>query len=157
MRRHLLLAIGAMVAGCVQTTSDPSYRPVSLPEPYKDYPAPPAGTAIEAGVPVKLDERQQEAVVSSVLKWMKDPLSASFSEMRAARNKRGWITVCGEVNGRNSAGTFVGMAPFIGVMKGKPAAPDFIVVEIGAFNPERADVETLCRESGVAPASPKGS
>jgi hypothetical protein len=164
MRGHLLLAMCAMLAGCVQTPADPSYKPVSLPEPYRDYPDPPAGTAIEAGVPVKLDERQQEAVVAAVLKWMKDPRTASFSELRAAKNKRGWITVCGGVNGRNSAGDYVGIAPFIGVMKssngvmkGKPAAPEFIVVEIGAFNPERADVETLCRESGIVTAPAAGS
>ncbi len=158
MRGQWLLAVGAMVAGCVQTTAaDLSYRPVSLPEPYRDYPEPPPGTQIEAGVPVKLDERQQEAVVTAVLKWMKEPHSASFGELRAARNKRGWITVCGSVNGRNSAGTYVGLAPFIGVMKSKPAPTEFIVVEIGALNPERADVETLCRESGIASAPPQGS
>lgn len=157
MRGYLLLAISAMVAGCAQTTPDLSYRPVSLPEPYREYPEPPAGTPIEAGVPVKLDERQQEAVVSAVLKWMKDPRTASFGELRAARNKRGWITVCGGVSGRNSAGAYVGMAPFIGVMKTKPASSEFIVVEIGAFNPERADVETLCQESGIGGTSRDGS
>ena len=67
-----------MLAGCVQTPADPSYRPVSLPEPYRNYPDPPPGTAIEAGVPVKLDERQQEAVVSAILKWMKDPRTAEL-------------------------------------------------------------------------------
>lgn len=157
MRGHLLLAVGVMLAGCMQTAADPSYRPVSLPEPYRSHLQPPVGTSIEAGVPLKLDERQQEAVISAVLKWMKDPRTASFSELRAAKNKHGWITVCGAVNGRNSAGTYVGMAPFIGAMRNGPAPSEFIVVEIGAFNPQRVDVETLCRESGVFPVSPKGS
>lgn len=159
MRGHLLLAVGVMLAGCMQTQTavDPSYRPVSLPEPYRSYPQPPVGTPIESGVPVKLDERQQEAVISAVLKWMKDPRTAAFSELRAARNKHSWITVCGAVNGRNSAGTYVGMAPFIGAMRSSPIPSEFIVVEIGAFDPQRTDVETLCRESGVAPASLKGS
>jgi hypothetical protein len=157
MRGHLLLAVGAMLAGCVQTTADPSYRPVSLPEPYRSYPQPPVGTPIEAGVPLKLDERQQEAVISAVLKWMKDPRTASFSELRATRNKHGWITVCGAVNGRNSAGAYVGMAPFIGAMRSTPTPSEFIVVEIGAFEPQRNDVETLCRESGIVLAPPQGS
>ena len=159
MRGHLLLAVGVMLAGCMQTQTavDPSYRPVSLPEPYRSYPQPPVGTSIEAGVPLKLSERQQEAVISAVLKWMKEPRTASFSDLRAAKNRHGWITVCGAVNGRNSAGTYVGMAPFIGAMRSSATSSEFIVVEIGAFNPQRADVETLCRESGIASASPKGS
>ena len=157
MRGHLLLAVGVMLAGCMQTAADLSYRPVSLPEPYRSHSQPHSGTPIEPGVPLKLDERQQEAVVSAVLKWMKDPRTASFSELRAAKNKHGWITVCGAVNGRNSAGTYVGMAPFIGAMESSPIPSEFIVVEIGAFDPQRADVEALCRESGIAPPSPKGS
>jgi hypothetical protein len=140
-----------MVAGCVQTEQplDTSYKPVSLEAPFKDLPEPPPGTTIEAGIPVKLDARQQEAVVAGVLKWMKDPRSAFFGDLRGAKNRHGWITVCGGVNGRNSAGAYVGMAPFVGVLTGKPAAPEFVVVEIGAFGPTRTDVETLCRESGV--------
>jgi hypothetical protein len=159
MRGRLLLAVGVMLAGCMQTQTavDLSYRSVSLPEPYRSLPQPRAGTPIEAGVPVKLDERQQEAVISAVLKWMKDPRTASFSELRAAKNRHGWITVCGAVNGRNSAGTYVGMAPFIGAMRSSPIPSEFVVVEIGAFDPQRSDVETLCRESGVGPASLKGS
>lgn len=157
MRGHLLLAICAMVAACAQKPVDPSYKAVSLPEPYRDYPEPPPGTALEAGVPVKLDVRQQEAVVASVLKWMKDPRTASFGELKAVKNKRGWITVCGGVNGRNSAGVLIGMAPFIGAMPEKTTTPEFIVVEIGAFNPERADVESLCQESGIVPGPPQGT
>jgi hypothetical protein len=49
------------------------------------------------------------------------------------------------------------MAPFIGAMRSSPIPSQFVVVEIGAFNPQRADVETLCRESGVVPVSSKGS
>jgi hypothetical protein len=112
---------------------------------------------IEAGTPVTLDARQQEAVVTGILGWMKDPGSASFSDLRGARNSRGWITVCGSVDGRNTAGVRVGMAPFIGVLSGeskpvnrrKPSDLEFVVVEIGGVGPQRADVETLCHESGL--------
>jgi hypothetical protein len=49
------------------------------------------------------------------------------------------------------------MAPFIGVLSGetkpvdprKPSDLEFVVVEIGAFAPQRTDVETLCNESGI--------
>jgi hypothetical protein len=154
-----MLAACAIVSGCVETDQQPdmSYRPVSLVAPFNELPVPPPGTPIEAGTPVKLDAGQQEAVVTGVLQWMKDPGSASFSDLRGARNSRGWITVCGGVNGRNAAGAYVGMAPFIGVLSGeskspgprKPSGLEFVVVEIGAFGPQRADVETLCRESGI--------
>ncbi len=147
MRSQLLLALCAVMAGCVQT--DPPNAPVRLQPPYSDLPNPPPGTTIEAGVPVKLDGRQQQVVVSAVLRWMKDPSTASFGNMAAAKNRRGWITVCGMVNGRNSAGAYSGMVPFIGVLAGSPANPDFVVVEIGAYGRQRADVEELCEESGV--------
>jgi hypothetical protein len=159
IRGGLVLAFCAIIAGCVQTDQPPdtSYRPVSLIAPFNDLPLPPPGTTIEAGTPVTLDARQQEAVVTGILKWMKDPRSASFSELRGARNSHGWITVCGSVNGRNTAGAYVGMAPFIGVLSGetkpvdprKPSDLEFVVVEIGAFAPQRTDVETLCNESGI--------
>lgn len=147
MRGLLLLALCAAMAGCVQT--DPPNVPVRLEPPYSALPEAPAGTAIEAGVPVKLDARQQELVVTSVLKWMKDPTSSLFGDMRAAKNRRGWITVCGTVNGRNSAGQYSGLIPFIGVMAGA-AASTFVVVQIGSSPPQRVDVEALCRESGAA-------
>lgn len=135
-----------MLGACVPP--DPPNMQVSLPAPYNGRPAP-ANAPIEAGAPVKLDAIQQEAVVSAVVKWMKDPKTVSFSEMAGARNGRGWITVCGGVNGRNSKGSYVGMAPFIGVLMGRSTSPDFVVVQIAAFGKARAEVEALCRESGI--------
>ncbi len=146
MRSQLLLALCAALAGCVQM--DLPNVPVRLQPPYSNLPDPPPGAAIEPGVPFKLDGRQQEVVVSAVLKWMKDPSTASFGNMAAAKNHRGWITVCGTVNGRNSAGVYSGMVPFIGVLD-NPAAADFVVVEIGSYGPQRADVGQLCADSGV--------
>lgn len=148
MRGLVLLALCAAMASCVQT--DPPNVPVRLVPPYNALPDAPRDAAITAGTPVRLDSRQQEVVVTSVLKWMKDPDSASFGgDMVATRNRHGWITVCGMVNGRNSAGRYSGMVPFIGVMAGATAT-DFIVVQIGSAPQQRADVEALCAESGAA-------
>ncbi|MBS0518112.1 MAG: hypothetical protein JSR90_05435 [Proteobacteria bacterium] len=148
MRGQLLLALCAAMASCVQT--DPPNAPVRLMPPYDALPDAPPGTAIATGVPVRLDARQQEVVVTSVLKWMKDPDSVLFGgDMVATKNRRGWITVCGMVNGRNSAGRYSGMVPFIGVMAGA-AATDFVVVQIGSTPQQRADVGALCAESGAA-------
>jgi hypothetical protein len=142
----VLIAV-LLLAGCVQ--GDPAYLPVSLQAPYNALPDAPAGAAIEPGMPVRLDARQQEAVVAGVVKWMKDPGSTSFGTMAGARTRKGWTVVCGEVTGRNSAGVQAPMAPFIGVLMGRPVAPEFVVVDIAAAGQPRAELEALCRQSGA--------
>jgi hypothetical protein len=142
--------VGACVTDDVQHSA---HNPVSLVPPYSELPRAPAGTSIEAGTKLVLDARQQEAVVAGVSKWMKAPASTRFGTMSGARNSRGTITVCGEVDGRNGNGAYVGMRPYVGVLMGTPASPDFVVVGIAASDRERAEVVSLCRESGVAEAS----
>jgi hypothetical protein len=152
--RPILCAIAfACVGACVSDAAQhAAHNPVSLVPPYSDLPRAPAGTSIEAGTKVVLDARQQEAVVSGVSKWMKAPASTRFGLMSGARNSRGLVIVCGEVDGRNGNGLYVGMRPYVGVLMGTPASPEFVVVGIGASDRERAEVASLCRESGVAPA-----
>ena len=65
-----------------------------------------------------------------------------------AREGPGQIVVCGEVNGRNSAGAYPGMAPFVGVMMGT-RAPEFIVISIAQNGPPRAEIEAICQQSGI--------
>lgn len=141
------LALAGLLAGCLQ--ADPAYLPVSLQPPYSDLPDAPPGTEIEPGVPIKLDPRQQEAVVAAVTKWMKEPGTASFGALNAVKVQQGKIVVCGEVNGRNSAGAYPGMAPFVGVMVGKPAAPEFVVISIAQSGPPRAEIQAICQQSGI--------
>lgn len=138
-----------LLAGCLLQQADPAYLPVSLPPPYSDVPDAPVGTTIEPGMPVKLDPRQQEAVVASVLKWMKEPGTASFGALNAVKARQGKIVVCGEVNGRNSAGAYPGMAPFVGIMVGKPTTPQFIVISIAEAGKPRAEIQAICQQSGI--------
>jgi hypothetical protein len=147
MKARALLVLGAILAGCTQ--GDSAYLPVALPPAYSHLPDAPPGFAIEPGPPVKLDSRQQEAVVEGVVKWMKDPASASFGAMAGARTRSGAVVVCGEVNGRNSAGAFAGGARFVGVLMGRPMALEFVVVSIAQSGKPRAEVEALCQRSGV--------
>jgi hypothetical protein len=149
MRGRSLLAIclSATVVAC--TPPDTPNMPVSLVPPYSDLPDPPPGAAIEPGMPVKLDQRQLEAVIDGVIKWMKDPASVSFADINGAKSRRGVVVVCGDVNGRNSAGTLVAKSPFIGALMGQPKAPTFVVVEIGSVGKQRATVEALCQQSGI--------
>jgi hypothetical protein len=157
MRSPIRPIFCAMAFACIGAcASDPvqhaAHNPVSLVPPYSELPRAPAGTTIETGTKVTLDARQQEAVVSGVSKWMKAPASTRFGLMNGARNSRGTITVCGEIDGRNGNGAYVGMRPYVGVLMGTPASPDFVVVGIGASERERAEVASICRESGVAQA-----
>lgn len=84
-----------------------------------------------------------------VTKWMKHPGSVQFEAIEATRNRRSLITVCGRVNGRNTAGNFVGPQPFIGVLMGPGANADFVVVGIGSSDRELTEVTSLCRASGI--------
>ena len=143
----------ACVGGCTtDAVQHAAHNPVSLVPPYNELPPAPAGTTIEPGTKVTLGARQQEAVVAGVSKWMKTPASTRFGLMSGARNSRGTITVCGEVDGRNGNGLYVGMRPYVGVLMGTAASPDFVVVGIAASERERAEVASICRESGVAQA-----
>src|ERR1043165_6499284 len=118
MRSLVVSIICCLVISCVSAcVSTPeaglAHNPVSLVPPYSDLPAPPPGTAIEAGSRVTLDAREQEAVVAGVTKWMKDPGSVQFGPMSGARNSHGLVTVCGEVRGRNGTGSYARMAPYV--------------------------------------------
>jgi hypothetical protein len=137
------LALLGLLAGCLQ--SDSAYLPVSLQAPYSNWGDAPPGTPIEPGMPVRLDPRQQEAVVAGVSKWMKDPASASFGSMAGVRVRQGRTVVCGEVNGRNSTGAYAGMARFVGVMMGA----EFVVVSIAQAGRTRTAVEAICQQSGI--------
>jgi hypothetical protein len=143
------LVIIAACAGLIACTpDDTANRLIFLPPPYNAWPPAPPGTPIESGRPVRLDGPQQVAVTNGVLKWMKDPVSVQFRGIEAVQNSRGLITVCGEVNGRNSAGK-VSISPFIGVLMGPDADADFVLVGIGSSDRERAEVTHLCRDNGL--------
>ncbi len=146
-RIRAALGFCGLLTGCLQ--ADPAYLPVSLQPPYSTMPDAPADARIEPGMPVRLDPRQQEAVVTATLKWMKHPGSASFGPLSAVRLRRGQIVVCGEVNGRNSAGGFAGMAPFVGILLGPAAAPEFVVIGIAQSGAPRAEVQAICQQSGI--------
>ena len=133
--------------GCLQ--ADPAYLPVTLQPPYSNLPDPPADMSIEPGLPLTLDPRQQEAVVTGVLKWMKQPGSASFGSLRAVKLRRGPVVVCGEVDGRNTAGAHAGMALFVGVLTATARAPEFVVVGIAQSGAPRAELQAICQQSGI--------
>ncbi|MEA2919392.1 MAG: hypothetical protein QOJ15_11473 [Bradyrhizobium sp.] len=98
---------------------------------------------------VSLADLAAHASPDEVLGNDKDPASVQFGAIKAVRNNRGLITVCGEVNGRNTAGSFVGMLPFVGGLVGPDADADFVLVGIGSSERDRAEVTSLCRATGL--------
>jgi hypothetical protein len=149
MRDSLLVAIACAALIACTPASDPAHIPIFLPPPYAALPAAPPGAPIERGRPVRLNSRHQQAVVVSVMKWMKDAASVQFRGIEAVQNSRGLIVVCGWVNGRNTAGNLVGFQPFVGVLMGPDEDADFVLVGIGSSDRERAEVTSLCRASGI--------
>src|SRR5215468_9181079 len=103
--RFVLFAAAAAVVAC-DPLPDAAHNPVTLPTPYNGLPA---DEPIESGKPVILSARQQEAVIVGVTKWMKDPTSVQFGDIRSVRTRRGQLAVCGQVSGRNSGGRYVGL------------------------------------------------
>lgn len=158
MRSRLMVVTGASILACCtgacvsagsQTESASlAHNPVALPPAYANLPAPPPDAPL-TGQPVALDTRQQEAVVLSVTRWMKQPASARFGPMAGARNGHGAVTICGNVDGRADNGAYVGMRPYVGVLMGPAQTPEFVVVGIAGNGREAAQVASLCRESGV--------
>jgi hypothetical protein len=141
----LALLLAVLLAGCLQQGDDAAYLPVSLRSPYSDISEAPPDTPIEPGMPIRLDARQQEAIVAAVSKWMKNPASASFGAISGVKLRQGRIAVCGEVDGRNSAGVYAGMSRFVGVMM----ANEFVVVSIAHNGKPRAEVDSICARSGM--------
>jgi hypothetical protein len=41
------------------------------------------------------------------------------------------------------------MAPFVGVLMGPPAAPEFVLVSIAQSGAARAEVQSICQQSGI--------
>lgn len=142
--RRIIIVVAACTA-LSACQANLAHHPISL----QDLPNVAASARIEAGRPVALSPQQQEAVVTGATRWLKDARSAQFGEMRAARNSRGVITVCGTIDGRNDFGRLVGQSPFIGVLQVTAAAPVFVLVDIGTTGADRAGVSSLCRESGI--------
>ena len=149
MREYLLLVACVTLAACMP---DDTAHTAHLPGSALQYLAARApNTPIEPGRPVGLNGRQQQSVVTGVLKWMKDPGSVQFRGIEGVQNSRGLVTVCGEVNGRNTAGHQVGMEPFVGVLMGPDGDADFVLVGIGSSDRERAEVSRLCRRAEFFP------
>ncbi len=76
-----------------------------------------AGTGNKVTASADLTPAQRATIEAAVRVQLKDPESARFGEFKAGRAADG-MTVCGQVNGKNSFGGYGGMSTFFGSLRG---------------------------------------
>lgn len=126
------ISIALTLAGCVPRQEVPRAKP-----------------SIEAGVPIELSPSDIIAVKAGVAKSLKDPDSARFGTIRAARAADGTTHVCGFVNARNSFGGFAGESPFIGILTTSLPIKIFLPAQISSGHVEAESALELCRNYGI--------
>jgi hypothetical protein len=128
-RRHSIISITGLLLAAIIAFAAPSFA------------------ATKTFVRFKLTTPQVAAVHESVRDNLKDPESARFGQMFAAKPKEGGMPmVCGYVNAKNSYGGYVGEQPFIGVLVGNG---NFATISIGDGGAKSVVAFKMCRENGV--------
>jgi hypothetical protein len=116
-----------------------------LPEAASATSAPPQKQAPAAGQ-YNLSGTEQTAVQTGVRRGLKDPLSAIFGGMAAARDKDGFVYVCGLVNAKNSFGGYIGQQPYFGMLIGNGPNVGFVVAGLGGSKSDSEAVLKVCHE-----------
>lgn len=108
----------------------------------------PAPTAqAPQAAPFALTAAHTKTIQAGVRSSLKDPDSARFGAMRAAKDTKGAVVVCGFVNAKNSFGGYTGDQPFVGTLSEAPAL--FLVAMFGGTDSERFAVRKVCAEHGL--------
>lgn len=117
------LACGLALSGCLAMEPPPVTNSMALSKAHV--------ATIEAGTRTAL----------------KDPNSAMFGSMRAARDANGIVYVCGSVNAKNSFGGYTGMKPFTGILSETSAT--FVVTGLGGDDTDNWAVNVMCKRYGL--------
>lgn len=135
MRRISVLLLVGLLGGCASTGV-----------------ATPKATSV-ARSPYSLSADAIKVVEAGVRKSLKDPNSAIFGSMVAAKNAaEPGVYVCGYVNAKNSFGGYTGDQPFMGLLAVDAEKGPFYfgVTGMGGADTATTAVLTVCREYGVA-------
>lgn len=98
------------------------------------------------GTPIEITSDMKKKAREGLLKSLKDPTSAQFGEMFAAKTESGETMICGYINAKNSYGGYNGNAPFAGVLKNGA----FIVGGVGGGTcSSDLGVYTVCGKAGI--------
>ncbi|WP_025659768.1 hypothetical protein [Rhizobium sp. IBUN] len=109
---------------------------------------PPQAPSASAGK-YRLSGTEQLAVQTGVRRALKDPVSAIFGGMAAARDKEGFVYVCGSVNAKNSFGGYIGHQPYFGMLVGNGPRVGFAVAGLGGVKTESEAILKVCRDRGI--------
>lgn len=137
---HLIVAVVLLVSAC---GPKPSYTYTPPPRP--------ALPQYEALTPTSLTKKQMDAVRVGVRGKLKDPESARFGNMAAGADSKGFITVCGWVNAKNSYGGYTGDQPYTGLLASGPNGTFFAPIAVGGDDIEQQSTAMVCQRQGLAP------
>lgn len=138
MRPALLTGFALLVSGCA---------------------SPPAPRAVEAQRPTDppytefrpLTAAEKKIIMAGVAKGLKDPESARFRWSPYPKSSEELVTYCGQVNGKNTYGGYVGFRNYIaGVMvnNGRIAGAVLVATELSESG---NIVEEMCAKRGLNP------
>ena len=101
-----------------------------------------------------LSPEQITVMQAQIAELMNDPESARFKNLRAARDSKGMLYVCGEINGRNKFGGYVGYKLFVAAFEAD--TPGRWSVDIDRDD-DTTYVESVCETLGLyeTAAAPK--
>jgi hypothetical protein len=134
--RHSSLALSLTLASLVLSGCESAPQKMSTP--------------LEVAKPITLTAKQISSVRAGVAKSLKnnDLEGVRVGRMLAGRTSTG-VIVCGYVNGKNSAGEYVGEKPFHGLFLGMDNASGFIVTGAGGAENDTTATFEVCRRSGL--------
>jgi hypothetical protein len=101
------------------------------------------------GEPYMLTSTDEVVVKNTVTKGFKDPVSAQFENLKAARSGVK-VTVCGQVNGKNGYGAYAGFSPFIVFLN--PQANTAAITELASGDASSEQINRIlnsCRAAGA--------
>lgn len=104
--------------------------------------------AAAAGVEYQLSADEIAMVQADIRMQLKDPDSAKFGGMAAARQRNNTVTVCGWVNAKNSFGGFTGFLPYRGEFS--LLEKRFYLFAAGGLDSDVYDIVDECNGDGVS-------
>lgn len=136
---HVATALAVLVSGCAQRQTYSYTPPPAQPAPQ-----------LEALAPTTLSKKQAEAVRAGVRDKLKDPESARFGSMVAGKDSKGFITVCGWVNAKNSFGGYTGDQPYMGLLATGPKGAFFAPIAVSGTDIEQRSTMMVCGQQGLS-------
>lgn len=106
-----------------------------------------SGGSRHPGVATELSAAQARSVEAGLRKTLRNPRSARFSGIRAAKSQSGVVTVCGYVSAVGRDGRRAGNKPFIG---GFASNGTFVPLAIGGPPDQEAAIRRTCASRGAA-------